>query len=328
MDSIEFIKLIKDIKENDKEYKISPRKLLSFFHFEKRTTINRLKINKYLEQNQIEVEPDYANTWIDGVIFIRHKKRAKSKKESDPIQRLELLTAANREPICISRDAKLSEAVTLMMMHNFSQLPVLNGPRNVVGIITWETIGWGLANKCVSDDAKGYISKSYTILDNDTPLLDAIPTIIEKEFVLVQKHDKTLCGIVTTADISSQFLILTEPFLILEQIENIIRQILDGKYLLEELKGFVCENNSNRSIEHIDDLTFGEYIRIIEKPENWGKLNLSIDRTIFINQLNKIKDIRNDIMHFEPEGITSEQLSDLRKMSKFLMQLRSNSKCN
>ena len=206
-----------------------------------------------------------------------------------------------------------------MMMNNYSQLPVVKtGGRDIVGVISWEAIGCGLANKQKSENVKDYISNEFITLGYDTPLLDAIPIIINKGFVLVQKQDKTLSGIVTTSDMGAQFLTMTEPFLIIEQIEINIRKILDGKLLLEEIQNVTQSNNPEKLISSIDDLTFGEYIRLIENPEHWKKLNLSIDRVHFVNQLKEINKTRNEIMHFEPEGTTPEQLDDLRKMTKFL----------
>lgn len=184
MPSEEFEELVKEIKENDKEFTITPRKLLNAFNLERRTQNNQNLINKFLEENKLEVIPSYTNTWIDSEITIKHKKKARSKNESDPIQRLKLLAAANSTPITVNRDGKLSEAVTLMMLNNYSQLPVISGTRNVAGIISWEKIGSGLANKQNSDLVKDYMTTNFTLLDYDTPLLEAIPIIIEKEFVL------------------------------------------------------------------------------------------------------------------------------------------------
>jgi CBS domain containing-hemolysin-like protein len=209
-----------------------------------------------------------------------------------------------------------------MMMHNYSQLPVMNGPRNVVGYVSWETIGYALTNGQNSPEIKYYTNSDVTKLSYETPLLDAISTIIEKGFVLVFKQDNTISGILTIADISAQFLSVTEPFILLEQIENHIRQILDKKFLVTDLKEFCKIGEIERDIEFIDDLNFGDYILIVGKQENWEKLNLSIERIPFIKQLDKIRQIRNDVMHFDPEGITKEQKEDLIKMSKFLMELR------
>jgi len=310
------------IQEKDEQFKMSPRYLLNLFGYEKRTKGNQARINKFLDDHKLETVPNYSSTWIDGEIVLKHKKKAKSKNDIDPIQKISLLQAANKEPVMIRRDAELKEAVTLMMMHNFSQLPVIGGPRNLVGVITWETIGYGITNGSESNKVADFISTDTTILDYETPLLGAITTVIQKEFAIVQKSDRSISGIVTLADISEQFILLTEPFLLLEQIENHIRQILDGKFLLEELQEFGKTGEFQRDIEYIDDLNFGDYIRLIEKPENWERLKLSIERKHFVKQLNEIRIIRNDIMHFDPEGITKEQRLDLMKMAKFLCELR------
>jgi len=318
----ELTELVKEIKEKDVEIEITPRELLCFFSFEKRTSGNCFWIDKFLEENQLEVFPDYATCWIDEHIMLKHKKKAKSKKDFDPIQRIRMLDSANKPPVTISRDSELKEAITLMMINSYSQLPVMSGSRTVNGVITWETIGQGLTNGCSPDNIKDFISNEITILDYDTPLLDAISTIIEKDFVLVQKSDKLISGIVTLADISTQFLNVSEPFLLLGQIEYHIRKILDGKFLVKELQEFCKNREEAKDIEHTDDLNFGEYIKIIEKPENWEKLNLLIERSIFIKYLDKIRKIRNDVMHFDTDGISDDQRKDLIKMSKFLTDLR------
>jgi len=316
----EFLEIVKEIKENDKEFEITPRELLNYFYCEKRTSGNVWFINRFLDENQLETEPNYVNGWIDGTVILKHKKKATTKNGIDPIQRIKLLPSSNNEPISIPRDAKLKEAITLMMLNNYSQLPIMNGSRNVIGYVGWDTIGCALSNGINSEDVKDYIKTEITILNYDTPILEAISVVIEKEFVLVSKNDKTISGIVTIADISNQFLLVTEPFLLLEQIENHIRQLLDKKFLIEELKTF-CQNNE-KDIEFIDDLSFGDYIFILSNPDNWDKLNLKIERSYFIKHLDKIRIIRNDVMHFDPEGITKEQKNDLNKMAKFLMELK------
>ncbi|HCT94324.1 MAG: XRE family transcriptional regulator [Bacteroidetes bacterium GWE2_39_28] len=312
---------VQEIKDNDKEFKITPRELINAFGCEKRTSGNRAYINKYLQDNQLETFPDYMNAWIDGEIVLRHKKRAKSKSGADPIQRIKILSAANKEPITVTRDAELVEATTLMMLHNYSQLPVISSPKTLVGFISWGTIGSKISNGVQSDKISDYYSKDIAVIDYEKPLLEAIKIIIDKEFAVIQKSDKTISGIVTIADISEQFVTITEPFLLLEQIENHIRQVLDGKFLLDELIDFCKNGDQERKLEHIDDLTFGDYIRIIEKPEHWEKLNLSLDRSHFIKQLEKVRNIRNDIMHFNPEGITESQRVDLTKMAGLLMTI-------
>ncbi len=322
MVSEQFKEIVKEIQDQEKEFEITPRELLSAFGCAKRTSGNLARIDRFLEENQLKTIPDYTDGWIDGCIVLKHKQKAKSKKRNDPIQRIKLLPAANREPVSISQEAILKEAVTLMMLNNYSQLPVMSGKRTVVGAITWETIGHGITNGSKSDKVKDYLKDEITLIDYEAPILGAVSKIIDNDFALIIKKDKTISGIVTIADISLQFINVTEPFLLLEQIENNIRQILDGKFLIADLRGFCKTGDTDRKIDFIDDLNFGDYVRIIENPDYWDKLELSIERKYFIKQLDKIREIRNDIMHFDPEGITFEQRIDLVKMSNFLMEIR------
>jgi predicted transcriptional regulator len=316
----DFIEIVKEIQENKgKEFEMSPRDFLSYFHCEKRTKGNNARIDNFLDSKNLETNPHFSTVWIDGSIKLKHKARARSKSDKDPILRISILPSANKHPVTLNRDSNISDAITLMMMHNYSQLPVMSNPKSIAGLITWETIGVGITNGKTSKSVKDFLKLNVVILELDTPLLEAIKTVIKEEIVLVQKKDKSLSGIVTITDISSQFFTLTEPFLLLEKIENLIRLLLDEKFLLEDLKS-VC-NNEEEQAEFIDDLTFGQYIRLIENETNWQKLNLNIERVPFVKQLDKIRIIRNDIMHFNPEGITTEQRDDLNNMANFLTEL-------
>lgn len=316
-------RLIEEIKKDDsKSNTITPRQLINAFGWERRTANCLHIVDAYLEEHMMEVEPSYIDSWVDGCIVLRHKKKAKTKTEKDPIKKIMILAAANNKPITVTSESRLQEAITLMMLNDFSQLPVMSGERNPIGYISWDTIGIALSNGVKSTLVKDYMKRNIQLLTQDTPLLDAINTICSNNFVVVIRNDKIPCGIVTAADITSQFLKMTEPFLLLGQIENHIRQILDGKILEDDLK-LICEKDSTKekSISFIDDLNFGEYIRLMENEKNWNKIGLTVDRVVFITRLNKIREIRNDIMHFDPDGITEEQLNELKNMSSFLHEL-------
>ena len=106
----------------------------------------------------------------------------------------------------------------------------------------------------------------------------------------------------------------------LEQIGNLIRHILDGKILKEDLEK-VCQEES-RKPESSDDLTFGEYIALIENPKQWERIGLkSVDRALFVQSLNEVREIRNDIMHFDPEGIDDCSKEKLKAVGDYLTKL-------
>ena len=70
----------------------------------------------------------------------------------------------------------------------------------------------------------------------------------------------------------------------------------------------------------VADLTFGEYLRLLSHGKIWPKLGLKIDQQTFTHHLEEIRKIRNDVMHFDPEGITPDEIRKLRAMVDLLRQ--------
>jgi hypothetical protein len=114
---------------------------------------------------------------------------------------------------------------------------------------------------------------------------------------------------------------LSAPFLILEQIENHIRTILDGRLTVDELKASADPSDESREVRHISDLTFGEFLRIVENPAHWEKMNWKLDRRTFVKRLDEVRRIRNEVMHFHPDGISDGDLELLQDTVKFMQSV-------
>jgi hypothetical protein len=155
----------------------------------------------------------------------------------------------------------------------------------------------------------------------DTYIFAAIDDIVRHQYALIRDPEKVISGIVTTTDLSLQFRQLGEPFLLLGEIENYIRRMVQDKYTIDELREACDPSNEKREIESISDLTFGEYLRLLENPDRWSKLALSIDRGLFVKQLDEIRQIRNDVMHFDPDGIPDEDVEKLRRFVRLMQDL-------
>lgn len=310
--------IVDHIKNNDTPSSLTPRDLFGAFGFYRRTKNNCRIIDTYLNQNNLIVDPHYNSVWVDTPVRLIPKEKAKRKNTEDPVKRLQLLPAANNVPCFIDNSETLDKAITLLMLHHYSHLPVTNkGRRGIVGYVSWKTIGEARAKGVYSEHVKDYVDKNVMVMTPDAPLLEAIKVVYKYGFVLVRNNTGELTGIVTTKDVSTQFLMWTQPFLMLETIENQIRTILDGKFLLDEIKGFCTEEK--RDVNAIDDLTFGEYLYILQNPENWSRLKIkTIDHKTLVAELDKIREIRNDVMHFDPDGLENEQVQQLNNMCHFL----------
>ena len=88
---------------------------------------------------------------------------------------------------------------------------------------------------------------------------------------------------------------------------------------VEDIKK-ICAN-AEKEITSIDDLSFGDYKRIIENPNLWDKLKINADKKLLTERLDNIRKIRNEIMHFAPDSIDKEAIGVLNDTSKYLATL-------
>lgn len=324
----EFKKIIKTIQKDGKSIKMTPKKLISYFGVTSRRSNVIWWVDRALKENNLITIPNYKSAWVHAEIELTSEKNHKDEKDKENskidniIPKIKLLKAANTLPVFITKNDTVEKAMTIMMKHDFSQLPVMNSlkSKEVDGIISWHSIGWQKAIGKKSDKVNVFMNKECTILKDTTPLLDAVTIIKEKEVVLIRKKDKSIGGLVTIADIADEFYSLSEPFLIIGQIEASIREIIEDKFSQEELKE-VKYGDDNRDVQSISDLTFNEYIQLLRKGNNWEKLNLPLDKDEFTKRLEEVRDIRNDVMHFNTDNLEEKEKNILRNTAIFLGEL-------
>jgi CBS domain-containing protein len=326
---------------------ISPRELLSWFGAYKRSFSVSRRVRNALRRAGLTSDPDFESAYMDAEmqLFLDHSDAIEdapvepptidkpaaisadapvellvSLGLADPTNRIGKLAAANSPPLSVAPTRPAADAVTLMLSKDFSQLPVMTNERTVKGIISWRSIGSRLALGLHGIHVSDFMEEAYEV-SSERSLFSVIPTIVEHGYVLVRNPVSKVSGIVTTSDLSIQFQQLSEPFLLLGEIENQVRRLIDGRFTLKELTDARDPNNSNREIESVADLTFGEYIRLLGKPEHWTRVAPLIDRTLFLHQLDDVRSIRNEIMHFDPDPLPDLDLATLRSFVRFLQTL-------
>ncbi len=246
----------------------------------------------------------------------------------DLTPRLNSLKAANKVPVSVQPNDKLRKAVTLMLRHDFSQLPVMQSSRSVKGIISWKSIGeQSQVQNRECSFVRDCMETTFVVLKQDDLLWEGISAIADNDFVLVENRSREICGLVTTSDIAAQYHFLAEPFLLLGEIENNLRQLITrAGYSPSVLRDAKDPRDTKRQVHSVSDLSFGEYLRILQDPENFRAIGLGLSRTTLIEQLTTIKNIRNEVMHFRPGGLDFDDLLDLRLVAKMLRKLNLRSK--
>jgi CBS domain-containing protein len=330
----ELIKLADEIAKGTPLQQHTLRELLGWYKYERRGRVIVARMRKDLERLELRTEPDLDYAYIDGLLaFTRAQRSGGSSSQSaghqphepdatksvseDPTYRIGKLPSANARPVSVNPSATIAEAVTLMLLHDYSQLPVMQSERILRGIVTWQSIGTQhvLARSCTT--VQDCLEQA-PVIDGDASLFSAINAIVERGFVLVRDGQNVISGIVTTTDLSLQFRQLAEPFLLLGEIEKHLRRISDGKFTAEELQRVRDPSDAQREIRDLSDLTFGEHIRLLEEPQRWAALKLNIDRSTFVRLLNDVREIRNNVMHFDPDGTAPSELESLRKFVRLL----------
>lgn len=327
------LKTQKSALSNGDKPRATVRELLAWFKAERRGPNVVHRVRAALDNLGLVTWPDFEGEYIDQEVFFMDRASFHPPAVSttttpapvpptiDPTHRLGRLKAANRKPISVTLNDPIEAATTLMLTHDFSQLPIMQGDRTVKGMISWKSIGSRLALGASCTTVLNCLDSHYELPD-DASIFDAVSIIAAHDCVLVRDRENKISGLVTAADITNQFHVLAEPFLLLGDIESRIRALIVPHFSPEELGAAKNPSDGERVVQNVSDLTFGEYVRLLENDQRWLKMELKIDRIRFVDQLKRIRDIRNDVMHFDPDGITEDALADLRRFSRFLDQLQ------
>ena len=167
-------------------------------------------------------------------------------------------------------------------------------------------------------------SHEFTEVNEEKPLIDAVRDIMRLGTVVVRSSHNKLCGVVTARDVAPVFIELAEPFLLLGQIENHLRGLLErAKLKKDQYKALVVESAIDRKArtEGPDDLTLGELIMSFEADNMWSKVGLKFDKATFTIRLHGVREIRNKVMHFSPDGLPPEDVSKLKETRELLEKL-------
>lgn len=327
-----------EIKKGKKPVKKRTREITELHGVSRRGWKVIEQVNSWLEKYDLVMEPNFETANFYGFVKIAPKPKIavnselKRPKYADAVPRLGIIKSSDLNNSgqpelkleSVLKEDSLDKAIFIMLKNNFSQLPILSKKHDVCyGIITWKTIGRALSleKECVK------VLDCYepvVVLNYDEPLFKAVKIILEKEVVLVKNIENKISGIVTSTDIGEQFLILSEPFLLIEQIENFIRILLNEKLTYDDISKVLDLEKHEKKIEHISDFNFGHYVRIIENPELFEKININVNRRMLKEMLEAVNKIRNEVMHFNPEAMEESDLLTLRTTQNLLAQIVEN----
>lgn len=339
---------------SEKTRPVKLRTFLSWFGAKRRGVQVATEIRSALVRAKLVTEPDFMTAHIDERIRLKPAKPpnpellARLQRAGEEVQKLKQrrvkpkddspqLTPPVEDPIprvgtifgsvpivSVKPEDSVRKATTEMLNNEFSQLPVMSNTRKVDGMVSWKSIGEEVhLHKKDCKLVKDCMDKEVEILPHDTHLWKAIKKITEHEVVLIRGANDEIIRLVTTSDLATRYHTLAEPFLLLSEIENNLRQLITlANFPLTLLASMKDEKDTTRTISGVAKLTFGECVRLLEKPDNWKNITKNLSRVPFIKEMESVRKIRNDVMHFSPDPLEAEQLKTLQRAAQMMRKLK------
>ena len=308
--------------------RLTVRQFLSWFGVERRGSQKVGQIRNILDELDLRAVPEFDVAWVDSEISIELDPAAvdgvaASEGAPDPTIRIGVIEAANKPPVVVQPDKALEVATTLMQAHDFSQLPVMPTPFEVKGVISWESIGTKLSLGKTCSFVRDCMNPDVGVVSHEMPLVSAIGAISQHGYVLVEKAGK-VSGIVTSTDVVEQFMQLAGPFIHIGEIEGYLRSLIHRRFTRPEMEEALSrgEDQESRSETAPKGLALGDYCQLLGRDSLWKKLNLKLDRKTFWDKLDEVRRLRNDVMHFRPEGLEEHDVKSLEGFAKFLRSLK------
>ncbi|MDH6227833.1 CBS domain-containing protein [Streptomyces sp. MJP52] len=226
-----------------------------------------------------------------------------------------LPSALGHGVVSVKPTATFEEAITLMTLHDFSQLPVLTGPYNLRGAVSWKSIARARHADPEASFSQAVMDAREVRYDHD--LIDVLPILAESDFVLVRDQHNKIAGIVTAADVAQAYGDLASHFLLIGEMDRRLRQIIAGTFTFEEVSA-LCDPNTER-LASFGDMTVGDYQRVLENPACWEQLGWPLDRKVFAAWLGEVRKIRNNVMHFNSsDPLPKADVDKIRNLNRLL----------
>jgi len=278
------------------------------------------KVEADLANHGIVTVPNFRKVSLETVVRLTSAEDMADSSPDDETQADFGLTVGNLPSALsgvksVSPNATFEEAITVMALNRYDQLAVLAGTRNLRGAVTWESLAWARHANSDAPFSQAIIEAQEARYDQD--LVEVLPKLDDSGFVFVRNDHNEVAGIITTVDVVATYGETATPFILIGQLDQVLRRLIHRIVTLDELQA-LCDPEHRRDLDSYDKLELGDYQRVLENPEYWNRLKSPFDRVAFIQRLNELRLIRNNIMHFNPEPLDPQTIPKLRNMLRVL----------
>jgi restriction system protein len=315
--------------------RLTIREFLKRWEVTRRTSASVARIEADLVAKGVTTRPSFTEGWFDNVIELLPVGEEPDSTKEIPGQSLQpdvedapdlpaitlrvgVLESANKGVASVRLEDELKIAHTKMLSGKYSQLAVIDENGTLRGALSWESIGKasmrGQKLRTVSDA----VDRTAGLVDHHEDLLSQVSEIYNKGFVFVCDSDKKVTGIITAADLTQQFGNLARPFVLVEEAERRLRRRAGEVFTVDELRQAAPRHLAAR-VSSANDLMLGAYKHLLAASAHWNRLEWPLDHALFLDLLELIRAVRNELMHFAPDPLDEETLT---RVEGFIEMLR------
>lgn len=290
---------------------ITIRRLMSFWGYRARNGSAVDVVQSDLVKMGYTTAPPFDSGDLDSIVII---ERLTHDDEPEPhlltLSRVPSANFAIRNPLdtpppgFVTKTDSVDEAITTMLRHDFSQVPVVHSRDGlaVAGVFSWETYAKALARGVKPVTVEAATEPALTV-DLRSDLFAAVDPISRQGFVLVT-FNGTLSGIITASDLTAQFQHLAVPFLAVGRCELELKRV--AKHCFPPL-----------TKSSYDDLTLGTLRE--HYTDHWDELGWSLSRDAFRAWIDTTRELRNSIAHFDDQDADyTDQVNDVHRLTDWL----------
>ncbi|MCO6453408.1 MAG: CBS domain-containing protein [Caldilineales bacterium] len=302
-----------------------------------RVLMDRVRsIRNEIAHFQGHVDTLEMDTLRRAAIWLENRPALPETTETDAgaasVQTLARIVGGRKPLVCVEPGVSLREALGTMISNRFGQLPVIDEHGHLLGMLSQQGI---LRTYYHTDGVVDLLDlpvlhcmEAVTILHMDDDLFTAANILAQSgEYAPVVVEDDKPIGMLTGKDMTHFFRSLFEGIILIERIETRLREYASEAFpdpaALNEAAMRVFgpgPKNPEFAARNPSRFSFGDRVVFMSDGDVWPAYEQALgSRDVFMQLMDRVRRVRNGLMHFRGNLGYSEQ-DALRKAHSWLSQ--------